>query len=114
MVKQDKCFLVEGYTDVLSMHQAGIENVVASSGTALTHGQIRMIHRFTENITVLYDGDTAGINAALRGIDLLLEDGMNVKWSFFQKVKTLIHLPGNKMQIVFIDTFRRTRPIYSF
>ena len=79
MVKEDKCFLVEGYTDVLSMHQAGIENVVASSGTALTHGQIRMIHRFTENITVLYDGDTAGINAALRGIDLLLEDGMNVK-----------------------------------
>ena len=79
MVKKDKCFLVEGYTDVISMHQAGIENVVASSGTALTHGQIRMIHRFTENITVLYDGDTAGINAALRGIDLLLEDGMNVK-----------------------------------
>ncbi|MBF6598220.1 MAG: DNA primase [Fermentimonas sp.] len=79
IVKQDKCFLVEGYTDVLSMHQSGIENVVASSGTALTHGQIRMIHRFTENITVLYDGDTAGINAALRGIDLLLEDGMNVK-----------------------------------
>lgn len=79
IVKQDKCFLVEGYTDVLSMHQAGIENVVASSGTALTKGQIRMIHRFSENITVLYDGDTAGINAALRGIDLLLEDGMNVK-----------------------------------
>jgi len=79
IVKQDKCFLVEGYTDVISMHQAGIENVVASSGTALTHGQIRMIHRFTENITVLYDGDTAGIKAALRGIDLLLEDGMNVK-----------------------------------
>ncbi len=79
IVKKDKCFLVEGYTDVISMHQAGIENVVASSGTALTHGQIRMIHRFTENITVLYDGDRAGINAALRGIDLLLEDGMNVK-----------------------------------
>ena len=79
IVKQDKCFLVEGYTDVLSMHQAGIENVVASSGTALTGGQIRAIHRFSENITVLYDGDTAGINAALRGIDLLLEDGMNVK-----------------------------------
>lgn len=79
IVKQDKCFLVEGYTDVISMHQAGIENVVASSGTALTHGQIRMIHRFTENITVLYDGDPAGIKAALRGIDLLLEDGMNVK-----------------------------------
>ncbi|MDD4776668.1 MAG: DNA primase [Fermentimonas sp.] len=79
IVKQDKCFLVEGYTDVLSMHQAGIENVVSSSGTALTHGQIRMIHRFSENITVIYDGDTAGINAALRGIDLLLEEGMNVK-----------------------------------
>src|SRR5690554_49771 len=79
MVKQDKCFLVEGYTDVLSMHQAGIENVVASSGTALTHGQIRMIHRFSENITLLYDGDPAGIKAALRGIDLLLQDGMNVK-----------------------------------
>ncbi len=79
IVKQDKCFLVEGYTDVLSMHQVGIENVVASSGTALTRGQIRMIHRFSENITVLYDGDAAGINAALRGVDLLLEDGMNVK-----------------------------------
>lgn len=79
IVKQDKCFLVEGYTDVISMHQAGIENVVASSGTALTHGQIRMIHRFSENITVLYDGDAAGIKAALRGIDLLLEDGMNVR-----------------------------------
>lgn len=79
IVKQDKCFLVEGYTDVISMHQAGVENVVASSGTALTHGQIRMIHRFSENITLLYDGDAAGIKAALRGIDLLLEDGMNVK-----------------------------------
>lgn len=79
MVKQDKCFLVEGYTDVLSMHQAGIENVVASSGTALTQGQIQMIRRFTKNITLLYDGDTAGIKAALRGIDLLLEEGMNVK-----------------------------------
>ena len=79
IVKADKCFLVEGYTDVLSMHQAGIENVVSSSGTALTHGQIRMVHRFSENITLIYDGDTAGINAALRGIDLLLEDGMNVK-----------------------------------
>lgn len=79
IVKADCCFLVEGYTDVISMHQAGIENVVASSGTALTQGQIRLIHRFTSNITVLYDGDAAGIKAALRGIDLLLEDGMNVK-----------------------------------
>ncbi len=79
MVKHDRCFLVEGYTDVISMHQAGIENVVASSGTALTHGQIRLIRRFTPNITVLYDGDAAGIKAALRGIDLLLEEGMNIK-----------------------------------
>jgi DNA primase len=79
IVKTDRCYLVEGYTDVISMHQAGIENVVASSGTALTLPQIRLIHRFTENITVLYDGDAAGIKAALRGIDLLLEEGMNVK-----------------------------------
>ncbi len=79
ITKNDCCYLVEGYTDVISMHQAGIENVVASSGTALTHGQIRLIHRFTENVTVIYDGDAAGIKAALRGIDLLLEDGMNIK-----------------------------------
>lgn len=79
ITKADCCYLVEGYTDVISMHQAGIENVVSSSGTALTHGQIRLIHRFTDNVTVLYDGDAAGIKAALRGIDLLLEDGMNIK-----------------------------------
>ncbi len=79
IVKADSCFLVEGYTDVLSMHQAGIENVVSSSGTALTTGQIRLIRRFTQNMTVLYDGDAAGVTAALRGIDLLLEEGMNVK-----------------------------------
>ena len=79
IVKQDRCFLVEGYTDVISMHQSGIENVVASSGTALTSGQIRMIHRFTNNMTVLYDGDAAGIKASIRGIDMLLEEGMNVK-----------------------------------
>lgn len=79
IVKSDRCFLVEGYTDVISMHQSGIENVVASSGTALTHGQIKLIHRFTNNITVIYDGDAAGIKAALRGIDLLLEEGINVK-----------------------------------
>ena len=79
IVKQDRCFLVEGYTDVISMHQAGITNVVASSGTSLTPGQIRLIHRFTPNITVLYDGDAAGIKASIRGIDLLLEEGMNVK-----------------------------------
>lgn len=79
IVKQDRCYLVEGYTDVISMHQAGIENVVASSGTSLTTGQIRLIHRFTNNITVLYDGDMAGIRASIRGIDMLLEEGMNIK-----------------------------------
>ena len=72
-------FLVEGYTDVISMHQSGVENVVASSGTALTTHQIKLIHRFTNNLTVLYDGDAAGIKASLRGIDMLLEEGMNIK-----------------------------------
>lgn len=79
IVRQDRCFLVEGYTDVISMHQSGIENVVASSGTSLTPGQIRLIHRFTENVTVIYDGDPAGIKASIRGIDMLLEEGLNIK-----------------------------------
>jgi len=79
IVKQDRCYLVEGYTDVISMHQSGIENVVSSSGTSLTPGQIRLIHRFTENVTVIYDGDAAGIKASIRGIDLLLEEGLNIK-----------------------------------
>lgn len=79
IARAEKCYLVEGYTDVLSMHQAGIENVVASSGTALTSEQIRLVKRFTPNITIIYDGDAAGIKASLRGIDLVLEEGMNVK-----------------------------------
>lgn len=79
IVKNDLCYLVEGYTDVISMHQMGVENVVSSSGTALTTNQIRLIHRFTENITVIYDGDAAGIKASERGIDMLLAEGMNVK-----------------------------------
>jgi len=83
IIKQDKCYLVEGYTDVISMHQAGIENVVASSGTSLTVDQIRLMKRFTENITVLYDGDFAGIKASLRGIDLILQEGMNVRVVLF-------------------------------
>ena len=77
--REDLCYLVEGQMDVISMHQAGIENVVASGGTALTKPQIRLIRRFTSNITVLYDGDAAGIHAALRGIDMFLEEGFNVK-----------------------------------
>ncbi len=77
--REDACILVEGYTDVLQMHQAGVKNVVASSGTALTQNQIRLISRFTRNITVIYDGDPAGIKASLRGIDMILEQGLNVR-----------------------------------
>jgi len=83
IVKNDNCYLVEGYTDVISMHQAGIENVVASSGTSLTVDQIRLIKRYTPNITILFDGDPAGIKASFRGIDLILEQGMNVKIVLF-------------------------------
>ncbi|MGC8824744.1 MAG: DNA primase [Bacteroidales bacterium] len=79
IAQHDKCYLVEGYLDVISMHQAGIENVVASSGTSLTADQIRLIKRFTNNVTIVYDGDPAGIKAALRGIDMVLEEGLNVR-----------------------------------
>ncbi|HOY72941.1 MAG TPA: DNA primase, partial [Tenuifilaceae bacterium] len=79
ITQEGKCFLVEGYTDVISLHQAGVENVVASSGTSLTHDQIKLIKRFTSNVTILYDGDAAGIKASLRGIDMVLEEGLNVK-----------------------------------
>src|SRR5690606_29376031 len=79
IAKEDNCFLVEGYTDVIQFHQTGIKNVVASSGTALTPEQIRLINRLTKNITVLFDGDAAGIRASIRGIDLILEQGMNVR-----------------------------------
>ncbi len=78
IIKEENCFLVEGYTDVISLHQAGIENVVSSSGTSLTEGQIRLIKRFAQNITILYDGDSAGIKASFRGIDLILKEGLNV------------------------------------
>lgn len=80
---KDNCYLVEGYTDVISLHQAGIANVVASSGTSLTHDQVRMIQRYTANITILYDGDPAGIKASFRGIDMIVEQGMNVKIVLF-------------------------------
>jgi DNA primase len=83
IISADTCYLVEGYTDVISLHQAGIENVVASSGTSLTTGQIKLISRYTKNITILYDGDEAGIKAAFRGIDLILEEGMDVKIVLF-------------------------------
>jgi len=83
MVAKNNCYLVEGYTDVISLHQAGIENVVASSGTSLTHEQVKLIQRYTQNITILYDGDPAGIKASLRGIDMILEQGMNVRIVLF-------------------------------
>ncbi|MGB1031357.1 MAG: DNA primase [Flavobacteriales bacterium] len=83
MVKEDQCYLVEGYTDVIALHQAGVENVVSSSGTSLTEGQIKLIKRYTNNITMLYDGDAAGIKASFRGIDLILAQGLNVKVVLF-------------------------------
>ncbi|MBI1838585.1 MAG: DNA primase [Flavobacteriia bacterium] len=83
IIKYDNCFLCEGYTDVISMYQAGIQNVVASSGTSLTKDQIKLIRRYTQNITILYDGDAAGIKASFRGIDLILQEGMNVKVVLF-------------------------------
>jgi DNA primase len=83
IAKEDNCFLVEGYTDVISFNQAGIENVVSSSGTALSENQIRLINRLTKNITILFDGDAAGIRASIRGIDLILEQGLNVKVVMF-------------------------------
>lgn len=83
IIRQDNCYLVEGYTDVISLHQAGIENVVASSGTSLTEEQVRLIKRYTPNVTILYDGDPAGIKASFRGIDMVLEQGMNVRIVLF-------------------------------
>lgn len=83
MIKKDLCYLVEGYTDVISLYQAGVQNVVSSSGTSLTEGQIRQIRRYTKNITILFDGDEAGIKASFRGIDLILSQGMNVKVVLF-------------------------------
>ena len=83
IVKYDNCYLVEGYTDVISMHQAGISNVVSSSGTSLTQGQIKLIRRYSQNVTILYDGDAAGIKASFRGIDLLLSEGLNVRVVLF-------------------------------
>jgi len=117
MRDEDNCYLVEGYADVLSVHQAGIENVVASSGTSLTIEQIRMIGRFTKNITILYDGDDAGIKASLRGLDMILEEGLNVKIvlfpdgddpdSFVQKFGSAAfksHIEGNKKDFILFKT----------
>ncbi len=106
IIKNDKCFLVEGYTDIISMHQAGIENVIASSGTSLTVDQIRLVKRFTKYITVLYDGDDAGIKASLRGIDLILEEGLNVKVVLFPDGEDPDSFARNKGAIEFADFIR--------
>ncbi|MGZ3814214.1 MAG: DNA primase [Mucilaginibacter sp.] len=99
---EDNCYLVEGYADVLSVHQAGIENVVASSGTSLTVEQIRLISRFTKNITILYDGDAAGIKASLRGLDMILEEGLNVKVVLFPDG----HDPDSYVRLVGTSAFK--------
>ncbi len=101
--KQDECILVEGYTDVISLHQAGIENVVASSGTSLTEGQIGLIRRFTPNIKILYDGDPAGVKAALRGLDMVLENNMNVKIVLLPPGED----PDSYLQNVGVEEFER-------
>ncbi len=106
----DNCYLVEGYADVISMHQAAVENVVASSGTSLTPGQIRLIARYTRNVTILYDGDAAGIKASLRGTDMLLEEGLNVKVLLFpdgHDPDSYIHKVGAEAFRAYVDTNRQ-------
>src|SRR5204862_4912328 len=111
--KADECLLVEGYTDVISLHQAGIENVVASGGTSLTPDQLRLIKKYSNNLTIIYDGDAAGVKAALRGLDMALEEGLNVKLvlipdkedpdSYVNKVGTAAFLEfinGNKKDFI--------------
>lgn len=100
--KEDECYIVEGYTDVITLHQNGIENVVASSGTSLTEGQIRLVKRYTENITIIYDGDPAGIKAALRGLDLVLGQGMNVKLVLLPEGQD----PDSYLKAVGVDSFK--------
>ncbi len=111
----DNCYLVEGYADVLSAHQAGVENVVASSGTSLTVEQIRLIGRFTQNVTILYDGDAAGIKASLRGLDMILEEGLNVKVVNFpdgHDPDSYMHLVGSGAFKVYIENNRKDFILY--
>lgn len=112
---EDNCYLVEGYADVLSVHQAGIENVVASSGTSLTVEQIRLIGRFTKNVTILYDGDAAGIKASLRGLDMILEEGLNVKVVLFpdgHDPDSYVRLVGTSVFKTYIDQNRKDFILY--
>ncbi len=98
--KNDECLLVEGYTDVISLHQAGIENVVASGGTSLTHDQLRLVKKYTNNLTIIYDGDAAGIKAAMRGLDLALEESLNVQ---------LVLIPDNEDPDSYVNKVGATR-----
>lgn len=112
---EDNCYLVEGYADVLSVYQAGIENVVASSGTSLTVEQIRLIGRFTKNVTILYDGDAAGIKASLRGLDMILEEGLNVKVVLFpdgHDPDSYVRLVGTSAFKIYIDQNRKDFILY--
>ncbi|GAB3933156.1 DNA primase [Mucilaginibacter myungsuensis] len=112
---EDNCYLVEGYADVISVHQAGIENVVASSGTSLTVEQIKLIGRLTKNVTILYDGDAAGIKASLRGLDLILEEGLNVKVVLFpdgHDPDTYVRLLGSSAFKKYIDDNRKDFILY--
>ena len=114
-MQQDRCILVEGYTDVISFHAKGIENVVASSGTSLTIEQIRLIRRLTPNVTIIYDGDAAGIKASLRGIDLVLEEGLNVRECFYCRTgRTQILLPEVTRRKIWRILLRITRRFYKF
>lgn len=111
----DNCYLVEGYADVLSVHQAGVENVVASSGTSLTIEQIRLIGRFTQNVTILYDGDAAGIKASLRGLDMILEEGLNVKVVNFpdgHDPDSYMHKVGSGAFKIYIENNRKDFILY--
>lgn len=111
----DNCYLVEGYADVLSVHQAGVENVVASSGTSLTIEQIRLIGRFTQNVTILYDGDAAGIKASLRGLDMILEEGLNVKMVNFpdsHDPDSYMHKVGAGAFKIYIENNRKDFILY--
>lgn len=107
IVQNDKCYLVEGYTDVISMHMSGVENVVSSSGTSLTEEQIRLIQRFTQNITILFDGDAAGIKASLRGTDMILRQGMNVRVVLFPDGEDPDSFARNHSSSEFIDYVNR-------
>lgn len=110
IAEKDECFLVEGYMDVISLHQSGIENVVASSGTSLTQDQVRLIKRYTKNLTIIYDGDSAGVKAALRGLDIALEEGMNVKVVLLPQEDdpdTLVRKTGMEGFLEFVESHKK-------